>query len=130
MEILVLLFIFGVICAALASCKNRPPWAWFFAGVLLFLPVVLYLAFCKKLDEEATPNQRQCPMCKELINKYARKCKHCGEYLESRQSTGAKKIITYVDKNELKRRNFQQQVDDAVTPEEIKPSELHEDYLG
>jgi eukaryotic-like serine/threonine-protein kinase len=35
-----------------------------------------------------TEQTKRCPYCNEEINLYAKKCKHCGEWLEEKPSTG------------------------------------------
>jgi RNA polymerase subunit RPABC4/transcription elongation factor Spt4 len=90
LELFIFWFGLCVAVAILASKRGRSGFGWFLFS--FFLSPLLGLIFVLILDKKnggdsqevsAPANTlRNCPECKELIRKDARKCKHCGSVVE------------------------------------------------
>ncbi len=77
--ILLLLALVGFIFlnGKIAKWKGYPFWAGAISGIVLFWGTILFLImpFNQK-------TRMKCPCCSERIAKDAKKCKHCGEWLD------------------------------------------------
>ena len=85
MDFLLFYFGFSVLCAVLASSRQRSGFGYFILALLIspLLCGLLLLIIGKKSDPNAptapSPDTHiKCPDCRELIIKDARICKHCG----------------------------------------------------
>jgi Short C-terminal domain len=70
-------FIFSGLVAFIASKKKRNPFGWFMLAFILspiFIVIVLLIVgdYCV-----------ECPSCKGKVDKYAKKCAHCGQLLKA-----------------------------------------------
>lgn len=87
MEYALLWFLFGVVCSAIATSRNRSGCGWFLLGCI-FGPFALVVAALPSLKPVVAPAPYhdpdecvRCPDCRELVRWDARKCKHCGTEL-------------------------------------------------
>lgn len=86
MEFFFFYFGFSILCAVLASSRNRSGFGYFLLAILIspLLCGLLLLILGKKTEPNAptaepTPDTHvKCPDCRELVLKDARVCKHCG----------------------------------------------------
>ena len=69
---------FAVVCAIIASHKNRSACAWFFLG-LIFAAFALIVLVCIPAEKQGT--HRKCPHCAEDVLVEAKICKHCNKEL-------------------------------------------------
>ena len=92
-QVLILLLLFGVLfvlpvilCIKQAEKVNRDQTIWGILGFLLGYIAVLILFLSGEPNE---PKRKQthitlCPFCGEEIYLLAKKCKHCGEWIEGK----------------------------------------------
>ena len=86
MELFIFWFGLCIAVAILASKRGRSGFGWFLFSLILspLLGLIFVLILDKKNGQDAqdvsapATSLRNCPECKELIRKDARKCKHCG----------------------------------------------------
>lgn len=91
MEIFIIWFVGAVFAGIIASSKGRSGFGYFLLSVLLTPLLGLILAIGmpslanaagKAVEDAPTPlTHVKCPDCRELVQKDARKCKHCGTTL-------------------------------------------------
>lgn len=76
----------AVVVALIAAARGRSTFGWF-ALALVFTPLlmgVLVLALGGALPPAGVPTPQthvRCPDCRELVQRDARKCRHCGTAL-------------------------------------------------
>jgi hypothetical protein len=79
MEIVVLLFFFGLSAGAVGKIKGSSFWIWFLVG--LVLPGIGTLAALLYRFEGKDP-RRSCPECGNVMPIYQQVCNRCGRDLE------------------------------------------------
>lgn len=87
MDLLFIWLAFAVICAIVASTKNRSALGWLLLGAIFGVFALIVLAFLPRIDDPTpncggVPQHRKCPYCAEQILSEATKCKHCGSEVE------------------------------------------------
>lgn len=69
----------GIVTAVIASSKGRNTFAWLLIGLALgIFALLMAIAMPAISKSDSSSELVECPDCAELINKKARKCKHCG----------------------------------------------------
>jgi len=71
----------AILCVKRAEKLNQNQIIW---GILGFFFSYLAVLVAYILPAENAENTKQCPYCGEKILTTAKKCKHCGEWLENR----------------------------------------------
>jgi len=71
----------AILCVKRAEKLNQNKIVW---GILGFFLSYLAVLVAYILPAENAENTKQCPYCGEKILTTAKKCKHCGEWLENR----------------------------------------------
>jgi uncharacterized membrane protein len=74
-ELLVILFFFGLATAIIGRSKGGSFLLWFLIG--FFLPFFGLLAVIGHRDEQTEP-ERQCPRCHRTVKLYVQVCPRCG----------------------------------------------------
>lgn len=69
----------AIVCAVLASKKDRNAAGWFFIGLLLGIFGIILVVFMSPVT--GGEKYKKCPECAETILSEAKKCKHCGYVL-------------------------------------------------
>lgn len=83
MEFFFIWIICAIVCAVIASSKNRSGAGWFFLGLLLGIFGVIIIACLSKVEPTIIGGAgpavayRKCPHCAETILAEAKVCKHC-----------------------------------------------------
>jgi ribosomal protein L40E len=123
MELLLIWAVFGIVCALVASNKDRSVFGWFIMGVmfgpfgLLFIllsPNLKNVSKVEKKEEDMTVETnagtirtdglKECIDCAEEIKVKAKKCRHCGyqyseeemnEILEGEKELLKQRILKY-----------------------------------
>jgi hypothetical protein len=86
--VLALILFFPIACGVVASSKNRSVFGW--VVVSLFLPLIGFvILLClsplpSRVLVGSYTTTKICPFCGEVIQKIAKKCKHCGEFLPTK----------------------------------------------
>lgn len=73
---------FAIICAIIASNKNRSAVGWFILGLIFGIFALIVIACLSRLDVPMGADSRKCPHCAETILKAAKICKHCHQPTE------------------------------------------------
>lgn len=76
--------IFIVLNVKIARWKGYPTWAGVISGFILWFGTILFLIM--PFNEKT---RAKCPYCNERIYKDAKKCKHCGEFMDEIDSKKA-----------------------------------------
>lgn len=80
MELFAIALIGGVVCACIASSKNRSGFAWFILGACLPLISLIIILCLGKAEPEKLPDDvMECPHCKKVIRSIAKECRFCGK---------------------------------------------------
>ncbi len=75
LHIVVMLSVFSLIVATIASSKYDKSWFSWFLLSLAISPLVTFIILLF--------DRNKCPFCKEVIKEGASKCKHCGSELQN-----------------------------------------------
>ncbi|MDX6662181.1 MAG: hypothetical protein QOG09_283 [Solirubrobacterales bacterium] len=75
MELLIILFFFGLATAIVGRSKGGSFFLWFAIG--FFLPLIGLLAVIAHRNEADEPD-RQCPRCGKHLKLYVQVCTRCG----------------------------------------------------
>jgi MFS family permease len=80
----------GVICAFMASKKNRSEFGWLLVGFLIgiFGLILLYIldplpGATQTVRTISRVPEKKCPMCAETVKSEARLCRFCGHKFEN-----------------------------------------------
>lgn len=73
----------AVVVGVIAAARNRSGFGWFLLAVVIspLLAGILVLALGRSAALPRAPTaetHRNCPECREVVLRDARKCKHCG----------------------------------------------------
>ena len=79
----ILFIAFGLLGSRLAAYRGRDAVLWFL--LCAFFPPLVILAVYLKPKIKAKQQIKQCPFCKQFIERSAVVCKHCGRSLRDPQ---------------------------------------------
>jgi uncharacterized paraquat-inducible protein A len=80
MEVLLWMFVFGLLTGVYASSKGYDFASWFLFGALLFVlaaPLMMLKPNLNQVKESQRGGNRHCSTCDEMISKNAKICRYC-----------------------------------------------------
>jgi len=93
-----LLIVFLFLNGKIAKWKGYPFWVGAISGIVLFWGTILFLLMPFNQKKK---NLILCPYCREKIMGYAKKCKHCGEWLDGEDIPNTQEQSKQQSKNNL-----------------------------